>query len=57
MGEVKLEFIGKDKQFIIGVPTRDLAESDIKASGYTKEQLIDSGLYREITPLTATEEV
>lgn len=35
---------------IIGVPARDLTDEDIEACAFTREQLLDSGLYVE--PIT-----
>jgi len=48
MDKIILEYISKDKRYIVGVPARGLTKDDIEATGYTEKELLASGLYKRL---------
>lgn len=43
-GVIVLRYVGKEA-YLPGIPSRDLTQADIDASGRTAEELIATGLY------------
>lgn len=47
----KIKFVGKDNEFLDGIPNRDLTEAEWDAlSKEQKKIAVDSGLYQVPTP-------